>query len=70
MATKKVFKTSYEVVEEKGKLEGKLEGLTQGILVLFKATSLSNAEIAKMMNVDEAFVKSIRQKHIPFKQQG
>jgi predicted transposase YdaD len=70
MATKKVFKTSYKVVEEKAKLEGKLEGLTQGILAFLKATSLSNAEIAKMMNVDEAFVKSLRQEFMTSKHQG
>jgi hypothetical protein len=66
MATRKVFKTSYEIVEERGKLEG----LRQGILALFKATSLTNVEIAKMMNVDEAFVKTVRQEFMSSQQQA
>jgi hypothetical protein len=66
MATRKVFKTSYEIVEERGKLEG----LRQGILALLKATSLTNLEIAKMMNVEETLVKTVRQEFITSRQQG
>jgi hypothetical protein len=36
MATKKVFKTTFEVVKE----EGILEGLHKGILALLKTTTL------------------------------
>jgi Putative transposase, YhgA-like len=74
MGTKKVFKTIFEVAEEKAELkglrQGELKGLRQGILVLFTATNLTNQEIAKMMNVDEAFVKTLRQEFMTSKQQG
>jgi DNA-binding NarL/FixJ family response regulator len=61
MATRKVFKTSYEIVAEEAELKGKLEGLRQGVIALLMATSSTNAQIAKMLNVDEVFVKTIRQ---------
>jgi hypothetical protein len=66
MATRKVFKTSYEIVKE----EGKLEGLRQGILALLMATSLTNLEIAKMLNVEETLVKTVRQEFMASKQQA
>jgi hypothetical protein len=61
MATKKVFKTMFE---------GKLEGLHKGILALLKTTTLTNAQIAKMLDVEEAFVKAIRQEFMTSQQQG
>jgi cysteinyl-tRNA synthetase len=66
MATKKVFKTTFEVVKE----EGKLEGLRQGVLALLMATTLTNAQIAKMLDVEETFVKTIRQEFMTSKQQS
>jgi hypothetical protein len=66
MATKKVFKTTFEVVKE----EGILEGLHKGILALLKTTTLTNAQIAKMLDVEEAFVKAIRQEFMTSQQQG
>jgi cysteinyl-tRNA synthetase len=70
MATKKVFKTMFEVRDEKAKLEVKLEGLHKGILALLKTTTLTNAQIAKMLDVEEAFVKAIRQEFMASQQQG
>jgi predicted transposase YdaD len=70
MATKKVFKTTFEVGEERAKLEGKLEGLHKGILALLKTTTLTNAQIAKMLDVEEAFVKAIRQEFMASQQQA
>jgi transposase len=66
MATKKVFKTTFEVVKE----EGKLEGLRQGVLALLMATTLTNSQIAKMLDVEEAFVKAIRQEFMASQQQA
>jgi hypothetical protein len=66
MATKKVFKTVFEIAKE----EGELKGLRRGVIALLMATTSTNAEIAKMMNVDEAFVKTVRQEFMASKQQG
>jgi Putative transposase, YhgA-like len=74
MATRKVFKTSYEIIAEeaeaKGKLEGKLEGLRKGIIALIVATPSTNAQIAKMLDVEESFVKTVRQEFMASQQQG
>jgi hypothetical protein len=66
MATKKVFKTVFEIAKE----ESELKGLRRGVIALLMATTSTNAEIAKMMNVDEAFVKTVRQEFMASKQQG
>jgi hypothetical protein len=66
MATKKVFKTTFEVAEERAELRG----LRKGILALIAETSLTNAQIAKMLDVEEAFVKAIRQEFMASQQQG
>jgi predicted transposase YdaD len=78
MATRKVFKTSYEIIAEaaeakgeaKGKLEGKLEGLRKGVIALIVATTSTNAQIAKMLDVEESFVKTVRQEFMASQQQG
>jgi hypothetical protein len=57
-------------VFEIAKEEGELKGLRQGIFALLKATSLTNLEIAKMMNVEETLVKTVRQEFITYRQQG
>jgi hypothetical protein len=66
MATKKVFKTMFEVRDEKAELRG----LRKGILALIAETSLTNTQIAKMVDVEEAFVKAIRQEFLASKQQA
>jgi Putative transposase, YhgA-like len=70
MATRKVFKTSYEIVKEEGKLEGKLEGLRKAIFYILKTTSLTDAQIAAELETDEVFVKSVRQEFIAARQQS
>jgi Putative transposase, YhgA-like len=66
MATRKVFKTSYEIVKE----EGKLEGLRKAIFYILKTTSLTDAQIAVELETDEAFVKTVRQEFIAVRQQS
>jgi predicted transposase YdaD len=78
MATRKVFKTSYEIAEEKaaakGKIEGKLEGLNRGlrkgVWALLRATTYTDAQIAAELETDEAFVKTVRQEFLASQQQG
>jgi predicted transposase YdaD len=82
MATRKVFKTSYEIVAEeaelkgklegelKGELKGKLEGLRKGIFYLFRTTSFSDKEIAFELEIEEAIVKMVRQEFMASRQQG
>jgi predicted transposase YdaD len=78
MATKKVFKTMFEVREEKaelrgelkGKLEGELKGLRKAIFLALKTSSLTDAQIALELDIDETFVKSVRQEFIASQQQG
>jgi predicted transposase YdaD len=72
MGTKKVFKTIFEIAEEraaaqgelKGELKGKLEGLRKGIFYILKTTSLTDAQIAVELEIDEVFVKTVRQEFI------
>jgi predicted transposase YdaD len=78
MATRKVFKTTFEIVAEeaelKGKLEGELkgkaEGLRKAIFFILKTTSLSDAEIALELDTDVSFVKTVRQEFLAARQQG
>jgi predicted transposase YdaD len=70
MATKKVFKTMFEVREEKAKLEGKHEVLRKAIFLTLKTSSLTDAQIALELDADEAFVKLVRQEFLASKQQG
>jgi hypothetical protein len=82
MGTKRVFKTIFEIAEEraaaqgelkgelKGKLEGKLEGLRKAIFYILKTTSLTDAQIAIELEIDEAFVKIVRQEFIASRQQS
>jgi predicted transposase YdaD len=78
MATRKVFKTTFEIVEEKaeakgkleGKLEGELKGLRKAIFFILRTTALTDAQIAVELETDEAFVKTVRQEFIASRQQG
>jgi hypothetical protein len=66
MATKKVFKTVFEIAKE----EGELEGLRKAIFYILKTTSLTDAQIAAELETDEVFVKSVRQEFIAARQQS
>jgi predicted transposase YdaD len=70
MATRKVFKTSYEIVEEKAEAKGKLEGLRKAIFFILRTTALTDAQIAFELEIDEAFVKTVRQEFIAARQQN
>jgi predicted transposase YdaD len=70
MATKKVFKTVFEIAKEEGELEGEQKGLRKAIFYILKTTSLTDAQIAAELETDEAFVKTVRQEFIASKQQG
>jgi Putative transposase, YhgA-like len=82
MATKKVFKTMFEVREERAKLEGELKGKLEGelkgelkglrkaIFLSLKTASLTDAQIAFELDIDESFVKSVRQEFIASQQQA
>jgi predicted transposase YdaD len=74
MGTKRVFKTIFEIAEERaaaqGKLEGKLEGLRKAIFYILKTSSLTDAQIAVELEIDEVFVKTVRQEFIASRQQG
>jgi hypothetical protein len=61
MATKKVFKTMFEVREEKV--------LRKSIFALLKVTSYTDAQIAQELDADEAFVKLVRQEFLPSQKQ-
>jgi hypothetical protein len=66
MATRKVFKTTFEIAKE----EGELKGLRKGVWALLKATTYTDAQIAAELETDEAFVKTVRQEFIASRQQG
>jgi hypothetical protein len=66
MATRKVFKTSYEIVEERGELKG----LRKAIFYILKTTPLTDAQIAAELETEEALVKTVRQEFMASKQQG
>jgi predicted transposase YdaD len=72
MGTKRVFKTIFEIAEERaaaqGELKGKLEGLRKAIFYILKTTSLTDAQIAVELEIDEAFVKTVRQEFIASRQ--
>jgi hypothetical protein len=70
MATRKVFKTSYEIVAEEAKLEGKLEVLRKAIFFILKTTSLNDAEIAVELETSASFVKTVRQEFLAARQQS
>jgi hypothetical protein len=82
MATRKVFKTSCEIVAEeaelrgelrgelKGELEGELKGLRKGIFYLLRTTSFNDKEIAFELEIEEAIVKMVRQEFMASRQQG
>jgi hypothetical protein len=69
MATRKVFKTSYEIVKEEGKLEGEQKGLRKVIFYILKTTSLTDPQIAVELETDEVFVRTVRQEFMASKQQ-
>jgi hypothetical protein len=66
MATRKVFKTSYEIVEERGELKG----LRKAIFYILKTTSLTDAQITAELETNEAFVKAVRQEFMSSHQQA
>jgi predicted transposase YdaD len=70
MATKKVFKTMFEVREEKAELRGELKSLRKGIFLSLKTASLTDAQIALELDIDESFVKSVRQEFMASQQQA
>jgi Putative transposase, YhgA-like len=74
MATRKVFKTSYEIVAEeaelKGELKGKAEVLRKAIFFILKTTSLSDTEIALELDTAVSFVKTVRQEFLAARQQS
>jgi hypothetical protein len=66
MATKKVFKTMFEVREERAELRI----FRKSIWALLKATSYTDAQIAEELGADEALVKSVRQEFLASQQQA
>lgn len=66
MATKKVFKTMFEVRDEKAKLEG----MRPGIFYLLRTTAFSDAQITLELNTDEETVKMVRKEFLASKQQA
>jgi hypothetical protein len=66
MATKKVFKTMFEVREERAELRI----YRKSIWALLKATSYTDAQIAEELGADEALVKSVRQEFLASQQQA
>jgi hypothetical protein len=60
MATKKVFKTMFEVREE----EAYARGISKSIRAIVKLTSLTDAEIAKALEIEESLVIIERQKFL------
>jgi predicted transposase YdaD len=74
MATRKVFKTTFEIVAEeaelKGELKGKAEGLRKAIFFILKTTSLSDTEIALELDTAVSFVKTVRQEFLAARQQS
>jgi hypothetical protein len=74
MATKKVFKTSYEIVAEEAEARGEARGevkiLRKAIVSFIRTTSFSNAQIAKELDADEAFVAAIRQEFMALQPQA
>ena len=69
MAKRKVFKSTYEIVAEEAEARGFARGFARGlanalrkcILPFVKMTTLTDAEIAKGLDVEESLVKLIRQ---------
>jgi Putative transposase, YhgA-like len=57
MGTRKIFKTTYEIAEERGEARAKRNIAAH----LIKTTTDSDAEIAKIVGLEEASVKAIRQ---------
>jgi hypothetical protein len=78
MGTKKVFKTIFEIAEERaaaqgelrGELKGELKGMRKAIFYILKTTSLTDAQIAAELDIDETLVKTMRQELIASRQQG
>jgi predicted transposase YdaD len=74
MGTKRVFKTIFEIAEERaaaqGKLEGKLEVSRTAIFYILKTSQLTDAQIALELKTDEPLVKMIRQEFLASRQQG
>jgi hypothetical protein len=78
MATKKVFKTMFEVRDEeayakgyaRGYARGYAIGISKSIRAIIKWFSLTDAEIAKQFSVDEGLVKSVRQEFMASQQQA
>jgi hypothetical protein len=66
MATKKVFKTIFEVRDEKAKLEG----MRPSIFYLLRTTAFSDAQIALELNTDEETVKMVRKEFLASKKQA
>jgi hypothetical protein len=61
MAKRKIFKTSYEIVAEQAEAKGEAKMLHKAIQSFVRTTALSNAQIAKELDTNEAFVASVRQ---------
>jgi hypothetical protein len=74
MATRKVFKTSFEIVEEKAEARGEARGeakmLRKAIVSFLQTTTFSNAQIAKILETNEAFVATVRQEIMAIQQQA
>jgi lysyl-tRNA synthetase class I len=64
MATRKVFKSTYEIVEEIAQAKGEAKGLAvirKAIAFMARTTSMTDVQIAKELDAEESFVKAIRQ---------
>jgi hypothetical protein len=70
MATKKVFKTMFEVREEHAIAKTEIKIFRKSIWALLKATSYTDAQIAEELGADEALVKIVRQEFLASQQQG
>jgi hypothetical protein len=62
MATKKVFKTMFEVRDEEAYARGYAIGISKSIRAIIKWSSLTDAEIAREIDIEESLVIIERQK--------
>jgi hypothetical protein len=69
MATKKVFKTTFEVAEERAIAKTVIKVFRKSIWALLKVTSYNDAQIAQELDADEAFVKLVRQEFLASQKQ-
>jgi hypothetical protein len=70
MATKKIFKTMFEVREERAIAKTEIKIFRKSIWALLKATSYTDAQIAQELDADEAFVKLVRQEFLASQKQA